>query len=78
MTAHPVTIDIWSDVMCPWCVIGTRQLESALAGMEGEVDATIRFHPFELNPDKLSSWGHERVCPILGPSVRTPEERRKS
>lgn len=29
---------------------------------------------FELNPEKLSTWGHEVVGPILGPSVRTPEE----
>lgn len=29
---------------------------------------------FELNPEKLSTWGHEMVGPILGPSVRTPEE----
>ena len=29
---------------------------------------------FELNPEKLSTWGHEIVGPILGPSVRTPEE----
>ena len=30
--------------------------------------------PFELNPERLSCWGHELVGPILGPSVRTPEE----
>ena len=30
--------------------------------------------PFELNPEKLSLWGHEMVGPILGPSVKTPEE----
>jgi catechol 2,3-dioxygenase-like lactoylglutathione lyase family enzyme len=29
---------------------------------------------FELNPEQLSTWGHEMVGPILGPSVRTPEE----
>jgi 2,3-dihydroxybiphenyl 1,2-dioxygenase len=34
------------------------------------------WHPdgFELNPEKLSTWGHELVGPILGPSVRTPDE----
>jgi hypothetical protein len=31
-------------------------------------------HGFELNPERLSTWGHELVGPILGPSVRTPEE----
>ncbi|WP_225204747.1 DsbA family oxidoreductase [Novosphingobium huizhouense] len=46
-----VIVDIWSDVMCPWCVIGTRQLEKALETLDGEIEAEIRFHPFELNPD---------------------------
>jgi hypothetical protein len=34
------------------------------------------WHPdgFELNPESLSTWGHELVGPILGPSVRTPDE----
>lgn len=44
-----VQIDIVSDVMCPWCIIGFRQLEQAL-GMVG-AGAYIRWHPFELNPD---------------------------
>ena len=46
--AEPLQIDIISDVMCPWCIIGYRQLEEALdaTGTEHE----IRWHPFELNP----------------------------
>lgn len=50
MTAR-VTIDIWSDVMCPWCIIGYKQLQTALATLAGEIQAEIRWHPFELNPD---------------------------
>jgi len=46
-----LTIDIWSDVMCPWCIIGYKQLETALANLEGEIAAEIRWRPFELNPD---------------------------
>ena len=46
-----ITIDIWSDVMCPWCVIGYRQLQTALARLAGEVEAEVRWLPFELNPD---------------------------
>lgn len=45
-----LSIDIWSDVMCPWCIIGYSQLQKALAGLEGEIEADIRWHPFELNP----------------------------
>ena len=44
-------IDIWSDVVCPWCVIGYRQLQKALEELDGEIEAEIRWHPFELNPD---------------------------
>jgi len=44
-------IDIWSDVMCPWCIIGYRQLQQALGELEGEIEADIAWHPFELNRD---------------------------
>lgn len=53
MTATALTIDIVSDVVCPWCYIGKRKLEAALA-MPQAADlppAQIRWHPFQLNPD---------------------------
>lgn len=68
-----VTLDIWSDVMCPWCVIGLNQLDKALAGMAGEVDATVRFHPFELNPD-MAEDGEEQAAHIQRKYGRTPEQ----
>ncbi|MCB1340156.1 MAG: DsbA family oxidoreductase [Pseudooceanicola sp.] len=49
MTANTVQVDIVSDVVCPWCYVGFRQLEQAL-GMTG-LGAVVRWHPFELNPD---------------------------
>jgi predicted DsbA family dithiol-disulfide isomerase len=42
-----LTIDVISDVICPWCFIGKRRLEKALAGRP----ATVRWHPFQLNPN---------------------------
>jgi predicted DsbA family dithiol-disulfide isomerase len=45
-----LTIDIYSDVMCPWCLIGYGQLTKALKELEGEIAADIRWRPFELNP----------------------------
>lgn len=45
----PLRIDIISDVMCPWCIIGYRQLAIALE--DREVDHEIHWHPFELNPN---------------------------
>ena len=44
------TIDFISDVICPWCFIGLHRLEAALAE-EGLKDATIAFHPFQLDPE---------------------------
>jgi predicted DsbA family dithiol-disulfide isomerase len=51
--ATPLTIDIVSDVVCPWCYIGKRKLEAALALPEaaGLPPVVIRWHPFQLNPD---------------------------
>lgn len=42
-------VDIVSDVMCPWCIIGYKQLEHALAATG--MGVRVRWHPFELNPD---------------------------
>lgn len=43
-------IDIFSDVVCPWCFIGKRRLEKALA-LRPDVEAEITWRPFQLNPD---------------------------
>ncbi|KUO56641.1 MAG: 2-hydroxychromene-2-carboxylate isomerase [Sphingomonadales bacterium BRH_c3] len=50
-----LTIDIFSDVMCPWCLIGYGQLTKALTQLEGEIEAQLRWRPFELNPDMPAS-----------------------
>jgi len=44
-------IDIVSDVMCPWCIIGYKNLESALGDIKNEITVDINWHAFELNPD---------------------------
>jgi len=45
-----LTIEIASDVVCPWCYIGKRRLEKALALLGDEVKPEIRWLPFQLNP----------------------------
>ncbi len=55
-------IDVIADVVCPWCWIGKRHLDAAIATLyEQDPDfvATIRWHPFQLNPD-LPSDGVDR------------------
>jgi predicted DsbA family dithiol-disulfide isomerase len=52
--APPLFVDVVSDVVCPWCYIGKRKLETALARLraaEPGLAPTVRWHPFELNPD---------------------------
>ncbi len=51
----PLIIEIASDVICPWCYIGKRRLEKALALLDGEVKPDIRWLPFQLNPDMPAS-----------------------
>ena len=44
-------IDIVSDVACPWCAIGYKRLEQAMAELDGEITLSLRWRPFQLNPD---------------------------
>lgn len=53
-----VEIDIYSDVVCPWCYVGKRRLEQALESYDGDV--TIRYRPFQLDPSPV-----DRPTPLL-------------
>ena len=46
-----IRIDIVSDVMCPWCIIGYKKLEQAMLKMKDNVEFQIYWQPFELNPE---------------------------
>lgn len=43
-------VDVWSDVVCPWCYIGKRRLEAALADFPNRDQVEVVFHAFELDP----------------------------
>ena len=61
-TRITVPIDVLSDVVCPWCFIGKRRLEAALAMLRStrpEIDAVVSWHPFQLNP-QLPREGADR------------------
>ncbi len=68
-----VTIDIFSDVMCPWCVVGYKNLQTALGELDGEVEAEIRWRPFELNP-QMAPEGEESTAHIARKYGRTPAQ----
>ncbi len=54
----PLTVDVVSDVMCPWCFIGKRRLERALADAP-ELPVEVAWHPFQLDPT-LPPEGRDR------------------
>jgi predicted DsbA family dithiol-disulfide isomerase len=49
MTAS-ITVDLFSDFVCPWCFIGSTRLEQALEGLANDVTAEVCYHPFFLDP----------------------------
>lgn len=49
--AAPITVDIWSDIACPWCYIGKRKFEAGLAEFESRDDVEVTYHSYELSPD---------------------------
>ena len=48
-TLPPLVVDIVSDVVCPWCFVGKRRLEQAIAASP-ELAVTVRWHPYQLDP----------------------------
>jgi predicted DsbA family dithiol-disulfide isomerase len=52
--AIALRIDIVSDVVCPWCIIGYKQVKKALGSLDENIEAEIWWHPFELNPQMVS------------------------
>jgi predicted DsbA family dithiol-disulfide isomerase len=60
-----VRIDIWSDVVCPWCYIGKRRLESALADFPHAERVEVVWHSYQLDPGAPAEPG-ESVAEHLG------------
>ena len=68
-------IDIASDVVCPWCIIGYKQLERALH--ETGIPADIHWHPFELNPD-MAAGGENLREHLAAKYGTTPDGSRQA
>src|SRR5262245_47851952 len=48
--ATQLSVDIWSDIACPWCYIGKRRLEAALSQFAHREAVDVHWHAFELDP----------------------------
>ncbi|MGW7537919.1 DsbA family oxidoreductase [Amycolatopsis sp. NPDC054798] len=47
-----ISVEIWSDFLCPWCYLGKRRFEAALAGFERAADVRVRWRSYDLHPDE--------------------------
>lgn len=71
--ADELTVDVWSDVVCPWCAIGVTQFLKSVEQLKGEVDLTIRFMPLELNP-QMGPEGHNQIDLLAKAYNKTPAD----
>jgi predicted DsbA family dithiol-disulfide isomerase len=72
----PFMIEIWSDVVCPWCYLGKRRFESALERFEHRDDVTVTFRSFELDPQaerEPAGTTTERLASKYGMSAEQAE-----
>ncbi len=75
MAQDPIRVDIVSDVVCPWCIVGYRQL--ILASEATGVAIETFWHPFELNPDMRPEGQNVREH-IIEKYGTTPEQSEVS
>src|SRR6478609_9041096 len=73
----PLTVDIWSDVVCGWCYIGKRRLEAALERFEHRDDVTVLWHSFELDP-AAPAVNPKRIADMLAEKYGTSSEEAES
>ncbi len=75
MSRMPLRVDLVSDVVCPWCIIGYKQFEKALAERADQIELELHWHPFELNP-QMPAEGQDLREHLAGKYGTTPEQSR--
>ncbi|MEP2533869.1 DsbA family oxidoreductase [Shimia sp.] len=77
MATDPIRVDIISDVVCPWCIVGYQQLMNASA--QSGIPVDVHWHPFELNPDMIPSGEHlgEHIQRKYGSTPEQSNDARK-
>ena len=70
-------IDVWSDVVCPFCYLGTRQLAKALENFEHRDDVVVRHRAFELDPGATADPG-VALPELLAKKYSMPVEKARS
>ncbi|QRP49769.1 DsbA family oxidoreductase [Amycolatopsis sp. FDAARGOS 1241] len=69
-------VEIWSDVICPWCYLGKARFETALAAFEHRDEVRVTFRSFELDPSRSGVEPVQRMLAAkVGPQAAAMEER---
>jgi predicted DsbA family dithiol-disulfide isomerase len=55
-------VEIWSDIACPWCYVGKRRFEAALAQFEHRDDVHVTWRSFELDPSAPAEREGDRAA----------------
>ncbi len=69
-----MTVEIWSDVVCPWCYIGKRRFEEALAMFVARDQVDVIFRSFQLDPD-APAWEPRPIVEVLAGKYRSSLEQ---
>ncbi|GAA5054788.1 putative DsbA family dithiol-disulfide isomerase [Thermocatellispora tengchongensis] len=77
MATPTLTVDIWSDLVCPWCHIGKRRFDTALAAFEHRDSVRVRWRSFELDPHGSAEPGLTLPERHLRDVGGTPEQARQ-
>jgi predicted DsbA family dithiol-disulfide isomerase len=75
-----VDVEIWSDIACPWCYVGKRRFEAALAQFEHRDDVRVTWRSFELDPDapqERTGDRAERLAKKYGMTVERAREAER-
>jgi predicted DsbA family dithiol-disulfide isomerase len=73
-----VEIEIWSDIMCPWCYIGKRRFEAALARFEHRDEVRVAWRSFELDPGAPRERQGDRAARLAEKYGMTIEQAREA
>jgi predicted DsbA family dithiol-disulfide isomerase len=71
-----VNVEIWSDIACPWCAVGKRRFESALAAFPHRDDVTVTWRSFELDPEAPAEREGERAAHLAAKYGSSVEQAR--
>jgi predicted DsbA family dithiol-disulfide isomerase len=71
-----VHVEIWSDIACPWCYVGKRRFEAALAAFEHRDDVRVTWRSFELDPGAPAERAGDRAAHLAAKYGSSVEQAR--